>query len=900
MGRHAQAAQTFSFNDKDIFNDEAFDCEIAALANPLKSFRQALKKGDETLKTLFLQGVLAYELVPARARLIDRLLRRAWKRFFDVANPDLALIAIGGYGRGELHPGSDIDIMILLGIADIDGYREALEKFSTFLWDLGLEIGHSVRTLEDCFREGAADITVATSLMESRLLIGSSHLFEQMRELSGPKHIWSGRAFFEAKYEEQKTRHRKYDQTAYNLEPNIKEGPGGLRDLQMIGWVAKRHFGATTLHDLVVYGFLTEREYVELMDCQNHLWQIRFALHTLTGRREDRLLFDYQRRLAKQFGYRDKDHSLAVEQFMQRYYRTIMVLSRLNGMLLQLFEEVILLADEPVKPVPINRRFQARKGYLEVIRPEVFTRYPFALLEIFLLLQQHPEIKGIRASTIRLICDHCSLIDKKFRNDVRAQSLFMKILRQPRGVTRQLRLMNHYGVLAAYLPEFGKIVGRMQYDLFHTYTVDQHILFAVRNLRRFYVSKFAHEFPQCSAIIRKLSRPVLLYIAALYHDIAKGRGGDHSELGAIDARKFCRRHGLSKIDTGLVTWLVRNHLIMSLTAQKKDIDDPEVINDFARRVGDQRHLDYLYLLTVADIRATNPKLWNNWRASLLWQLYEATRRALRRGLANPIDKEESIKETQIQARNQLLRQGIPYKHIKELWRGFGDDYFLRHSSDEIAWHTQAIFNKPHHGHALVLAREDTARGGTEIFIYTPDQERLFALIASTLDRLGLTVLDARIITSELGFTLDSYTVVEDSGEIIHDQTRIKEIIATLCEQLNRTDVIPPIPNRRTPRILQHFPTLTQVFFSEDESNNRTVMELITADRPGLLSRIGKAFTECNIYVQNAKIATIGARAEDVFFITAQDNGPLKDEHKYETLRQALIRHLDGPTHATSD
>ncbi|MFO1433459.1 MAG: [protein-PII] uridylyltransferase [Candidatus Competibacteraceae bacterium] len=881
------------FNDRDIFDDIAFRRDLADGAQPLKLFREALKRGSATLKTLFYDGVPACELVPARARLIDRLLRHAWVQFFTPADPALALLAVGGYGRGELHPHSDVDIMILSGIVDIDRYQESLSEFLTFMWDMGLELGHSVRHLQDCVREGTTDISVATCLMEARLLAGPQELFEQMRQLTGPEHIWPGRAFFEAKTEEQRCRYHKFDDTAYNLEPNIKEGPGGLRDLQMIGWVAKRHFGATTLHALVGHGFLSEGEYKQLIDCQNYLWQIRFALHVLTGRREDRLLFDYQRQIALQFGYQDHDYNLAVEQFMQSYYRTMMTLNRLNEMLLQLFEEAILLADEPGEPVPVSRRFQARKGYLEVTREDVFRRYPFALLELFLLLQQHPELKGIRASTIRLIRSHCALIDQSFRDDIRAQSLFLKILRQPRGITRQLRQMNQYGVLEAYLPEFDRIVGRMQYDLFHVYTVDQHILFVVRNLRRFYVPEYAHEFPQCSGVIRRLPKPWLLYIAAIYHDIAKGRNGDHSLLGALDAKKFCRRHGLSKVDTNLVVWLVDHHLVMSLTAQKKDIDDPEMIQEFARQVGDERHLDCLYLLTVADIRATNPKLWNTWRASLLWKLYQSTRRLLRRGLGQTIDKEERIKEAQAQALIQLCRQGIEEHRIEDVWQGFSEDYFLRYSPEEIVWHTRAVLRKEQDERALVLARDDPVRGGTEIFVYTRDREGVFADMVTIMDRLGLSVLDARVITSRYGYTLDSYTVVEAGGETITDRLRIKEIVITLKRELDNPTGKLQSPTRRTPRVLKHFPTPTQVFFSEDEANGRTVLELITADRPGLLSRVGQAFVECGVQLQNAKIATIGARAEDVFFITDRDKKPLGDERKYTLVRQSLIRHLEG-------
>ncbi|TCO83707.1 UTP--GlnB (protein PII) uridylyltransferase GlnD [Plasticicumulans lactativorans] len=878
-----------------LLDESQLSAALAAGGGAVKPFREALKASSEALRQQFLAGTPAHTLVTARARLIDHALTLVWTHFLGSAPAEIALLAVGGYGRGELHPCSDVDIMLLLRHAEDADTGGRIEQFLTFLWDIGLEVGQSVRTLEDCERECAADLTVATNLMEARLLAGPAALYHAMRARTGPERVWPVRQFFEAKRQEQIRRYRKYHDTEYDLEPNVKEGPGGLRDLQMIGWVAKRHFGANTLEDLVGHGFLTEREYRDLLGYRDFLWQVRFGLHAITGRREDRLLFDHQRTLAKLFGYTESVSALAVEQFMQRYYRTIMELSRLNGMLLQLFEEAILLADDDAPPQPLNRRFQVRKGYLEATRPNVFLRYPLALLELFLLLQQHPEIKGVRAETVRLVRDHRPLIDERFRNDVRAKTLFMEILRQPRCLTRQLRRMNQYGILAAYLPEFAQIVGRMQHDLFHTYTVDQHTLFVVRNLRRFYLPKFEHEFPHCSEVCKRIPKPELLYIAALYHDIAKGRGGDHSVLGAEDAEAFCERHGLSRFDTGLVKWLVRYHLLMSVTAQKKDIQDPEVIQTFARQVGDQNRLDYLYLLTVADIRATNPSLWNTWRASLLRELFEATRRALLRGLGTPLDKEECIREIQSAARAHLARTGIDRTRIDAVWSGFGDDYFLRYSPDEIAWHTRAILKKKESTPlppVLVLAREDAARGGTELFIYARDQKNLFATIVAVLDQLGLTVLDARIITSHGDFTLDSFTVLEDSGAPITDRPRIRAITRTLRRYLQHPEQPVALTSRRAPRVLKHFRIPTQVSVSDDVANRRTVLQIITWDRPGLLARIGRAFVDCDILVHNAKIATLGERAEDVFFITDAERQPLAGAERYAALCDALRRHLD--------
>jgi len=874
-----------------LLPDKLPSVDTASVSQSIPHLRELLQYSTEQLHGGFEQGVPVGLLLAARAQVLDRVLSHLWQQLV----PDdsaLALSAVGGYGRCELHPGSDVDIMILGQDAAISAQQAALSSLLTLLWDIGLEIGHSVRTPEECRREAQADITVATNLMEARLICGSQVLFERMHALTSPNDIWPKRAYFEAKKTEQKQRYLKYHETAYNLEPNVKEGPGGLRDLQTIAWVANRYFGPVSLAELVKHEYLTEREYQDLIRCREFLWQVRYALHVLTGRREDRLLFDYQRQLAERFGYRNTSNNLAVEQFMQRYYRTIMEISRLNEMLLQLFEEAILLAADSSEPVPINRRFQMRKGYLEVKHPGVFKRYPFALLELFLILQQRLDLKGVRAATVRLIRDHCYLIDESFRTDLRARSLFMEILRQPSRVTRALRRMNRYGVLAAYLPAFRAIVGRMQYDLYHVYTVDQHTLFVVRHLRRFSLPRFEHEFPHCSKVMQRLPKVELLYIAGLYHDIAKGRGGDHSELGAVDAEQFCQQHGLSTFDTRLVVWLVRNHLFMSLTAQKKDLQDPEVITEFARFVGDQLHLDYLYLLTVADIRATNPKLWNNWRKTLLRELYETTRRSLRRGLNNPIDKEERIQEVQLKACQHLRRRRIDRERILTVWRGFSDDYFLRYSVAEIVWHTRAILKKADDDRALVMALHALTHGGTELFIYTRNTGGIFATTTATFDRLGLTVLDARIITSNTGYILDSFTVVEHDGKPIEERRRLKEILDALRRQLNYPAQRKLDSNRQMPRVLKHFQTgNSAISFSQDDANQRTILEISTSDRPGLLSRIGQAFIDCGIQLQNAKIATIGARAEDIFYITNTAGDPLLAATEQQALREALLKHL---------
>jgi [protein-PII] uridylyltransferase len=880
-------------------------------ANAVKLYRIALLDANRVLHGHFQNGAPIAELVHGRAKLIDELLVRAWTQFWpDPSSAEIALVAVGGYGRRELHPCSDIDLLILLADASTDeadrlaALQPHIEKFITFLWDIGLEVGHSVRSVRECAREAGRDITIATSLMEARLLAGPVELFEAMRTSAGPECVWPTWQFFEAKCREQLQRHHKYNDTAYNLEPNVKEGPGGLRDIQMIGWVAKRHFGASTLHDLVTHNFLTEQEYTTLIAGQDFLWQIRFALHILTNRREDRLLFDYQRTLAGQFGYRDDGERMAVEQFMKRYYRTIMELNRLNEMLLQHFQEAILYAGQPQEIVPINKRFQARGNFIEAVHDKVFQRYPFALLEIFLLLAEHPELKGVRASTIRLIRDHRYLIDDKFRADLRCRSLFMELLRQPNGITHELRRMNSYGVLGAYLPVFGNIVGQMQHDLFHVYTVDEHTLFLVRNLRRFALPEFADEFPLCSEVFQRLPKAEILYLAGLFHDIAKGRGGDHSELGAQDALVFCLHHGLSQYDAQLVSWLVKNHLIMSSTAQRQDISDPEIITAFATLMGDQIHLNYLYLLTVADIRATNTTLWNSWKASLLADLYLFTLRALRRGLENPLAQAERIRENQAGARLLLQQQMLDQTALTNFWHELGEDYFLRYDADEIAWHTQAILATERVDLPLVLIRQDTQRGDTEVFIYAQDKDYLFAVTTTTLAQMCLTVLDARIITADNGYTLNTYIILEASGQSIDSAYRIEEISTTLKQQLeqpkaytlrqaiSKTDLHKGQVSQRARRQLKHFPIATQVSFTLDERNQRTIVEVVSNDRPGLLYAVGQAFMDCGARLQNAKISTFGARAEDIFFVTNKQNQPISDEASQALLRECILNYLE--------
>ncbi|MEE4163579.1 MAG: [protein-PII] uridylyltransferase [Woeseiaceae bacterium] len=854
------------------------------------SCRDALATADADLEARFLKGESVVSLVRLRAAIVDEVIRHLWHTHAGAGDDGFALVAVGGYGRGELHPHSDVDVLVLLpGEPSADG-KARLSNFVTSLWDAGLEIGHSVRTVAECEEEARNDLTVATTLMESRLLEGPAELYESMQTAIGPDRVWPPDRFFEEKHKEQVARHHRYDDTAYNLEPNVKGSPGGLRDIQMIGWVAKRYFGVETLAELVDHRFLTPGQLARLTEGQAFLWRIRFALHVIAGRREDRLLFDHQIKLASMLGYEDATYTLAVEQLMQRYYRTVMDLSRLNEMLLQLFEEAILM-DPDAEPEPLNERFQVKNGFLQTVSDQVFVQEPSALLELFLLLQQNPDIRGVSAYTIGLIKRNLYLIDEEFRQNPRNHRFFLKIVRAPAGVTHELRRMNLYGVLGLYIPAFGRIVGRMQYDLFHAYTVDEHTLFVVSNLRRFALPRFDEEFPFCSRIMQQLDKPEIAYLSGLFHDIAKGRGGDHSELGAVDAEAFCLEHGLSPYDARTVAWLVRNHLVLSTTAQKKDIGDPDVINEFAHVVGDQRHLDYLYVLTVADVRGTNPKLWNSWKATLFRDLYELTSRALRRGLENPIDREQLIDETQEQARAILVQRGLSDAAIQAVWGLFNEDYFLRHKAEEVVWHTDWLADSDTASSVgLVDIRRQEAGEGVEAVLYTPRTHRTFAHTTAVLDELGMNIVDARITPLDNGYSLDTYVFMELDKRMEIDESRMSKIRRTLTRVLTLDDENIANVTRRAPRQVRMFSTKTSVSFSRDTTRGKTVMELVTADRPGLLSKIGRAFIAEGIDIETAKIVTIGERAEDIFYIAKENGRPLSEADK-DRLQATLLEKL---------
>ncbi|GMR18619.1 MAG: [protein-PII] uridylyltransferase [Gammaproteobacteria bacterium] len=880
-----------SLKETTVFKSAEFEKSLQTEVHPLSVFRKALERGQHVIRADHFNQGDPVQTVAMHAWLVDELLIHAWDlhRAQSTNLKDIALVAVGGYGRSELHPASDIDLMILM-TRQTDEIGKFIETFIQFLWDMGLEVGHSTRSLQDCVREAKSDITVATNLMESRLLTGNTALFGRMKQATDAPRLWPDKKFFSAKLEEQHHRHIRYGDTAYNLEPNIKEGIGGLRDIQTILWVAQRHFHSRSLDALVKHNFLGKQEYKLLIEGRNFLWKVRNSLHYMAGRREDRLLFDYQNKLAEEFGFSDDKDSLAVEKLMKLYYRTVKELSIVNDILLQHFDETILSRNNP-REGKINERFRSLGGYLSIINDNTFSDEPGTLLELFLLLEKHPKLKGVRARTIRLLRANLHRIDDDFRTNPDNIRLFMEIMRQPAGITHVLRRMNDYGVLGAYIPAFGKIVGQMQHDLFHVYTVDEHTLFVVRNLRRLTVLEFKHELPLASSIIAHLLKPERLYIAGLFHDIAKGRGGDHSELGAAEAGKFCLQHKLSDYDATLVSWLVKNHLLMSWVSQRQDISDPDVVNKFAQSVGDQEHLDNLYLLTVSDIRGTSPTIWNEWKAHLLIQLYRDTSRLFALGVDSKLDARDSIEQRKNGAL-ELLGFALKTRTLlTRFWNGMDNSYFLGYEPNSLAWHATTIVTRSAAEIPLVATRFNPEIGSTEFLFYTSVKSDVLIKLTGAFDRQNLSIVDARIHTSQQGFMLTTFVILDVNGKAIKNSKMLAGLEEVFLDELLSETPAPSLLSQRLSRQLKHFPIETKISFSESANNATTTMEVITQDRPGLLYQVTSALYLCRIKLIAAKISTFGERAEDIFFIADQNDEAIKDNKLLDKLKNAIYLRL---------
>ena len=848
----------------------------AAVASPapastLTHWKQRLALERERLRTRFFERPRPAELLQRLRRLVDGQLREVWKSH---AMPSgLALVAVGGYGRGALYPYSDVDLLILLPCAPDEHLERQLQQLVGTLWDIGLEVGHSVRTIDQCLELAEQDITVQTTLLESRFIAGNRALFGQFEQAKSS--ALDPQTFLEAKQLEQQQRHARFQST--NLEPNIKESAGGLRDLQTILWIARAAGIGKSWEELAAHDLITRAEAHEIQRHERFLQTLRTRLHYLASRREDRLLFDHQSALALQMGLQDRSNRLASEQLMQQYYRAAKAVAQLNTILLQNLTALVAPAQDR-EFHPLNARFGMRGELLEASSDDLYERHPAALLETFVLLQQHHELKGISAGTLRALWRGRRLIDDKFRRTAEHRDLFMRILKSPSRVHRELRRMNEYGVLGRYLPEFGRVVGQMQHDLYHVYTVDEHILKVVRNLRRFAVPELAHEFPLCSRLMTDFARPEVLYLAGLFHDIAKGRGGDHSQLGAIDALRFARAHHVSSDDASLVAWLVENHLVMSATAQKQDISDPDVVRAFADRVSDERRLAALYLLTVADIRGTSPKVWNAWKAKLLEDLFHLTRWLL---AGHGATVESSVHARQEEAQAKLRLYAVPEQAHEKLWRQLDTAYFLRHDPQEIAWHTRLLYYRTDTRTPVVKARLSPAGEGLQVMVYVEDQKELFARICSFFESMSYDIHEAKVYTTRNGYALDTFQVQDPTN----DRPRYRDIMSyieyELSERLLHKSPLPSLPQARLNRQLRHFPISPEVNIQPDDRGTYQVLSVIAGDRPGLLSRIARVLTAYDINLHTAKINTLGARAEDVFLITGSTLHDAKQVVRFE-------------------
>ncbi len=802
-------------------------------------------------------------LLSALARHVDHTLTTLWQSACLPANA--VLVAVGGYGRAELFPASDVDVMILFDTpADAAAAQAAIEHFVALCWDSGLEIGSSVRSIDDCLGEAARDITVQTAVLESRPVCGNTALQRRLQQAMAA--ATDARAFLRAKTLEMRQRHVKFESTPYALEPNCKESPGGLRDLQVVIWVARAAGLGHSWRALCAKGLVTPFEARRLHQHEGQLRLIRARLHLVAARREDRLLFDLQTAVAESFGLQATQEQHGSERLMHRYYWAAKAVTQLNEILL-LNIEARITGTERAPMQAINARFLDRGGLLEVARDTLYEEEPHAILETFLVLQHTPGLRGLSAATLRALYNARTLMGARFRRDPRNRALFMRILCQPQGQTHALRQMNATSVLGRYLWVFRRIVGRMQHDLFHVYTVDQHILMVLRNVRRFLIPEHAHEYPLCSQLAAGFDPPWVLYVAALFHDVAKGRRGDHSELGAHEVRRFCRAHGIAGPAAVLIEFLVREHLTMSRVAQKEDLYDPEVIGRFAALVGDARTLTALYLLTVADIRGTGPTVWNAWKGKLLEDLYRLTLRAL--GGAQP-DLHAEIEARKQQARELLAERGLPPDCEQSLWQTLDVGYFARHDAEELAWHAQALSAQVGTGAAVVHARRSESGQGLQVLLYVRDQPDLFARICGYFDRHGFSIQDARVHTTRDGFALDTFQVIAPLRDPDDEETSyrllMRQVQAQALAAIESSAALPEPVRVRVSRRVRSFPETPRVTLAPDERAQRWLLTVTASDRSGLLYAIARVLARHEINLQLAKVTTLGERVEDVFLV----------------------------------
>ena len=839
---------------------ERADARPRSVSELRSRFRQGKTELLDHFREARATSASATRLLRALTKHVDQTLLDLWQHA--LMPPGAALLAVGGYGRGELFPHSDVDVLVLLP-PELDHANDALkssvEGFITACWDIGLEIGSSVRTVDECIDEAERDVTVQTALLESRYLCGARRVFNQFRRANAQ--AMDEKAFLRAKTLEMNQRHQKFEDTPYSLEPNCKESPGGLRDLQVVIWVARAAGLGKNWNELAAKGLITPFEVKQLQRNEGVLKLIRARLHMAAGRREDRLVFDLQTAVAESFGYQATKGQRASEVLMRRYYWAAKAVAQLNQILMLNIEERINgLQDAPMRP--INEKFLERGGMLEVATDDLYERDPHAILETFLTYQTTVGPEGLSARTLRALYNARELMNGDFRRDPANRATFMKMLQAHEGQTHAFRLMNQTSVLGRYLWVFRRIVGQMQHDLFHVYTVDQHILMVLRNVRRFFIPEHAHEYPFCSQLASQFDRPYILYVAALFHDVAKGRGGDHSELGGREVRRFCRDHEVPKEDAALIEFLVKGHLTMSRIAQKEDLSDPEVIEGFTRLVATERRLTALYLLTVADIRGTSPKVWNAWKGKLLEDLYRLTLRAL--GGARP-NMDAEVEARKQEARHTLNLYSLLPGIETALWNTLEVSYFARHDAGDIAWHARALNRFVDSKEPIVRARLSSLGEGVQVVVYAPDRPDLFARICGYFDGAGFNILDAKVHTTKAGYALDTFQVISPQMEQFYRDV-LSLVETQLAHALNEKGALPEPSRGRLSRRVKSFPITPRVTLRPDERAQRWLLGVSTSDRSGLLYAIARVLARHHINLQLAKITTLGERVEDTFLI----------------------------------
>ena len=809
----------------------------------------------------------------AHALAVDDVLIQQWHRH-QLHKEPLTLLAVGGYGRFELFPHSDVDILLLHDGADVASMA-GIEAFLSEAWDLGFEVGHSVRSVEDCIAQAEADITVATSILERRVIVGAwgnaQKLDQRWQQTFDVDH------FVKAKRFEQQQRYVRFEDTAYNLEPNVKESPGGLRDIQMVLWLARAITGASSLEALVAQGHINRHECDGLSEAYRQIKFLRARLHLLAHRREDRLVFELQNSLAETLGITAAAGLRASEVLMKRYYQSARQLRLFNDILID-----ALTSDRSARQTPIvGTPFSACDGKLD-LATRGSNLSALETLQTFQMLHRDRTYQGFTPELRRAILRAVDALPDGAFGTEECRALCLDFLRSGHGVYHALKAMSELGVLGELVPPWARIVGQMQHDLFHVYTVDQHILMVLRNMRRFADPVHSHEYPLCSQLMQEFPEREVLYLACVFHDIAKGRGGDHSQLGMIDAREYCSLIGLPPEHVEFVAWLVEHHLKMSAFAQKRDIADPNVVREFAQLVGNEKHLLALYLLTVADIRGTSPKVWNNWKARLLEQLFRSTRWHFNAtGESSVFDV---LADRLVEARRLLALYAVDVERAEKFWRTLDSVYLQRHSADEIAWHARNLFFRVDTEKPVVRTRLMPSGEGLQIMVYVKDRAELFARIMNVFARLHFSVLDARVHTSKSGYALDTFTVVNPGSISVayRDVTQLVE--HSLIEVLSEDKALPKTLLGKPTRQQRHFPITPVIEITGDEEGQRFVLEIVAADRTGLLARIAEVLSKRGISIQTARVNTLGARAEDVFVVSG---GRLAEETTRITLETEL-------------